>query len=131
MRNLISFFVLFLFLGSVVAYDVIESGTGSESYLKQEIELQSYDVIPLEIKKSIIDVMIKSRWEIIEQQKHYLIGEYDGRSKVKISIDKDKLTLSEVPTSVTFKQRWMNSLRGHIVHRLKYYHHVRQANRLL
>jgi hypothetical protein len=120
-----------MFLQSSIAYDVVGSDIEGESYVQRVIELHAYDVSPLEIKKSIIDVMIKSKWEIIEHKKLYLVGQYDGRVKVKITIDKEKITLQEVPTSADFKERWMNSLRGHIIHRLDYYHHVREANRLL
>ncbi|MEW8626227.1 MAG: hypothetical protein AB2551_10775, partial [Candidatus Thiodiazotropha sp.] len=115
------------FMSSVIAYDVI----ADEEYLKKEIDLLPYDVTHMEIKKSIIDVMIKSKWVINEHKNDYLIGVYDGRPKVKITIGKKTLTISEVPTSASFHKRWINSLHGHIIHRLEYYHQVRIANRLL
>ena len=128
MREVVIFIALFSLLGSVSAYDVMGSG---DSYLKREIDLELYDVSPLEIKKSIIDVMIKNNWVITEQSKDHLIGVYDGRAKVKATIEKDRVILSEVPSSADFNKRWMRSLHGHIVNRLLYFHHVRQANRLL
>jgi hypothetical protein len=110
-----------------IAYDVIEK----QGYLHREIDLLAYDVTHLEIKQSIIDVMIKSKWVITEHKKDYLIGVYDGRPKVKFTIGKKILSISEVPGSAIFNKRWINSLHGHITHRLEYYHQVGIAKRLL
>jgi hypothetical protein len=129
MKRFILLLALYAFIGTVSAYDVI--GSESDPALKREIELAPFDVTPLEIKKSIIDVMIKSRWEIVEHKKNYIIGVYNGVPKVKISFDENKLTISEVPTSANFKERWLNTLQGHILHRLNYYHQVRVALKLL
>jgi hypothetical protein len=111
-----------------IAFDAVEK---EEDYLHREIDLLAYDVTHLEIKKSIIDVMIKSKWVITEHKNNYLIGVYDGRAKVKMSIGKKLLTISEVPSSANFSKRWIHSLHGHITHRLEYYHQVKIAKRLL
>ncbi|MET0091079.1 MAG: hypothetical protein ABW068_13870 [Candidatus Thiodiazotropha sp.] len=109
------------------AYDVIER----ETNLTQAIDLEPYDVNPLEVKKSILDVLIRNNWIITDHGKNQIIAIYDGKAKVKVSISEQQILLSEIPSTVNFRERWMRSLHSYIEKNLLYYHQVRLANKLL
>ncbi|MES9854757.1 MAG: hypothetical protein ABW170_23350 [Candidatus Thiodiazotropha sp. L084R] len=111
-----------LFTGTAIADDYWGK---AENPLKTQIAMSDMNVTKDEIIKSIFKPLVANKWHIVDVTKNSITATYKSNSKLFINITPEEISLQEIPTGVTFKERWMESLHRHIEINIKNHHYLR------
>lgn len=129
MHKIIILLSLLIFSPSSHASYDDEFENTSGKLFKEVVNISEYDSSPLDIRKSLLRVLLQNNWRILDQDKKFILSSYKN-SKLMTTIKGSVITFEEMKSpeaNFEFRQSWINSLKTHFLKDILYYYHLKEA----
>lgn len=94
------------------------------------IDFSQYTLSELEVKKSVLRVLIANNWKILEHKRNLIKSAYKN-AHLETTISQQTLRLKEIPTNAIFSQGWLDKFKAYFLKDIEYYHRVNEAKKLM
>ncbi|MDO6618776.1 hypothetical protein [Shewanella sp. 6_MG-2023] len=131
LRKIVKVLVLLSLMAITPVWSMTYGYGGDQPPVKKMIDLQGYNVSRLEVRKSILEMMLNYQWQIRVHEKERILAVYKDTCQVQLEISDSFIVIEELESPCHFKPAWIKSLKSGVIQKLTYYDLVQQAKGLL
>ena len=120
---------LFVIINFSILHNYLHASEVANTGYSLTINVQQYSPTTLEMKKSLLRVLIASNWQIIEHSSDTIVARYK-MATLEAKIENYTLRLREVPSSAVFTRHWLDTIESYFIKEIIYFYQSHIAEKL-